>query len=365
MSDITTAPEQDAIADSLMGEEPQEQTAETPGTEAQETFQADQPDVEQYEPETEENADDWLPGEQDKIFPDDQLLRYAQRYNRDENWLSDPLNRQLLVDKLNSDIFLRQQQSQETEQFEPEPEYQQPEQQLPTREQYFAQIDRMIQERTDPQVAKEFHSGFLKAFGVPDAEIAKMPAEQAQQFTQLMSRFGLNLVNTFIGDLLQSQLTPQISQAFPGFQDMYEKSSYAMSWDQVRNSNPQFNELPAYGTKEFRQTIHEAADRFPELVQAFTGPDGKIPTDKAASAYSLLAKIATGQHVDPALLQKASAAGAKNARRADIRRSAGNLGSGQSKAGSGQQRASSKFQSNTDLFDDATMDLYHREHGRL
>jgi hypothetical protein len=77
----------------------------------------------------------------------------------------------------------------------------------------------------------------------------------------------------------------------------------------------------------------------------------------------MLAKIASGQNVDPAMLQKAAAAGAKNARRADIRRSAGNLGSGQSKAASGT--GSNKFQTNSDLFDDEAMAIYHKEHGRL
>src|SRR6185312_3036425 len=108
--------------------------------------------------------------------------------------------------------------------LEPQPEpTQQPQ---VSREQYFQHIDRMVQERTDPEVAKQFHNEFLKAFGVPDAEIAKMPPQQAMQFTQTASKYMLNLVNTFMPDILQAQLGQQISTQFPGFGDMYERSSY-------------------------------------------------------------------------------------------------------------------------------------------
>jgi hypothetical protein len=79
----------------------------------------------------------------------------------------------------------------------------------------------------------------------------------------------------------------------------------------------------------------------------------------------MLAKIASGQHVDPALLQRAVQTGARNSRRAEVRRSAGQLGSGQSKGATGASRTSTKFQTNDDLFDDETMELYKREHGRL
>jgi len=372
MSDVTLAPEQDAIAESLLGEPEETQTAEQTGVETAEQVDTEpQEQVEAEAQDTEETAENWLPTEQDKVFSDDVLERYAQRYQKDAEWLADPLNRQLLIDKLNSDIYLRQQQEQQEQYEEPEEEQQvaepTPTQPQLTREQYFQQLDQMIQSRTDPEVAKSFHADFLRAFGVPDAEIAKAPPEQAMRVTQTVSKYMLNLVNTYMDDMLGARLQQQVSQAFPGFGEMYERSSYAMAWDRVRNSNPQYASLPAYGSKEFSQTLRDTAAKIPGFDEMqFTGRDGKAlpPMENAMRKYSMLAQMASGQSVDPKLLQQAAVAGAKNARRAAVTRSAGNLGSGQSKAATGQS-TSRKFQTNQDLFDDHTMEIYQREHGRL
>jgi hypothetical protein len=370
MSDITEAPTQDAIAESLLPEEPQTATDIT-GTETDQQVEEFSPEnAEQVEAQPDETAEEWLPSDQDKVFTDDVLLRYAERYQKDQQWLSDPLNRQLLVDKLNSDIYFRQQQEQATYQEpeqEAEPEPVQTQQPQFTREQWFSNLSRAVEQRTDPEVAKQFHAEFLKSFGVPDAEIAKMPPQQALQFTQTASKYMLNLMHTFMGDILQATLPQQLSQVFPGFDAMYDRSSHAMAWDRVRNSDAAYSNLPAYGTKEFSSTLRQAAARIPGFDEMqFTDRNGQpLPAmENAMRKYGMLAQIAAGRNVDPALLQRAAAAGAQNARRAAVRRSAGNLGSGQSKAGSASQ-TSSKFQTNSDLFDDDTMDLYAREHGRL
>ncbi|HXF14698.1 MAG TPA: hypothetical protein VN517_16195 [Terriglobales bacterium] len=370
MADITEAPIQDEIAESLLGEEVQEQPAERePAAEQQET---QEPEAEQAPQEqAEEQTDDWLPSEQEKVFPDEVLQRYAQRYGLDANRLSDPLIRQLVHDKINSDILIQQQREQEQQAVEPEEQAEeptlQPQPQQLDRAQYFQQLERAVQERTDPEVAKQFHADFLKSFGVPDAEIAKIPPQQAIQFTQTASKYMLNLMNTFMDDLLGARLSQQIGQVFPGFGDMYERSSHAMAWDNVRNSNPAYASLPAYGTKEFSSTLRAAAAKIPGFDEMqFTDAKGKplSPQENAARKYSMLAQIASNPNVDPQALQRAAAAGANNARRAAVRRSNGNLGSGQSKASSGQT-GSSKFQSNTDIFDDETMALWNKEHGRL
>ncbi len=366
MSDISVAPEQAEIAESLVSEETEQQVAEAPEAEQQQTVQtSEQPQDEQQE-QVEETAEDWLPSEQDKVFPDEVYARYAERYNLTPEQAQEPTLRQLLHDKINSDIFIQQQQ-QQTE--EPEPEVAaEPTREAPlSREQYFQNLDRMVTERTDPEVAKQFHADFLKAFGVPDAEIAKSSPQQAMAFTHTASKYMLNLMNTFMGDMLGARLSEQISQAFPGFGDMYERSSMAMAWDRVRNSDPAFSALPAYGTKDFSAKLREASSRIPGFDEMqFTDAQGKpLPAQQNAERkYAMLAKIASGQNVNPQLLQQAAAAGARNARRAEVRRSAGNLGSGQSK-GASQSSGSSKFQSNQDLFDDDTMELYQREHGRL
>lgn len=381
MSDVLEAPTQDAIAESLLGDQTSEQDVnQDHGTEefTPDLGETEQQQVEAEGPETqlEEIADEnWLPSEQQKVFPDDVLRQYAERRYPDILRLldNDPTNgtlRQLLHDKLNTDIYLQQREQAlefDQQEFEQEPEAtQQPTQPQITREQWFANLDRAIQERTDPEIAKAFHSDFLRAFGVPDAEIAKLPPGQAMQFTATASKYMLNLVSTFLPDMLQAQLGQQLAAAYPGFSDMYERSAYAMAWDRVRNSSPQFGTLPAFGTKEFSRTLHEAEAKFPELLEALLGPDGKIPIAQAGRAYTLLAKIATGQAVDSRLVQQAAQAGARNARRADVRRASANLGSGQSRAGSQRSStASSRFQTNADLFDDEAMGRYEQEHGRL
>jgi hypothetical protein len=358
MSDITEAPTQDAIAESLLPE--QEQQVEAPEAEqsVEPELEAQPEEQEQLEPE-QEVAEDWLPTEQDKVFPDEVLQRYATRYGLDEAWQANPQLKQLVIDKINSDIYLSQLQSQQ--EAEPEP-VQEPTPVVPqlSREQHFQNLARVVQERTDPEVAKSFHNEFLSIWQKPEAE-------QPQALAQVTSKYMLNLVNTFLPDMLQAQLSQQLSQAFPGFGDMYDRSSHAMAWDRVRNSDARFAQLPAYGTKEFSSTLREAAARIPGFDEMqFTDGNGKaLPAQQNAERkYAMLAKIASGQNVDPALLQRAAQAGARNSRRAEVRRSAGNLGSGQSKGASGPT-GSSKFQSNQDLFDDETMEIYQREHGRL
>ena len=56
---------------------------------------------------TEEDDPNWLPTDQQKVFPDDVIAKYAKRYGYTEEQIRDnPGLRQLLHDKINSDIFL-------------------------------------------------------------------------------------------------------------------------------------------------------------------------------------------------------------------------------------------------------------------
>jgi len=365
MADVTEAPTQDAIAESLLGEPQEQQVAEQPVAEQPEVQETTQEQPEQQIEQQPEEVENWLPTEQDKIFPDEVLSRYCQRYGLDENMLANPQLKQLVIDKINSDIYLQQQQ-QEQQFAEPEPVQEptpEPAQPQLTREQYFANLDQLVAQRTDPQVAKDFHTGFLRSFGVPEAEIAKVPPQQAMQFTQHMTKYALNMMTTFIPDLLQAQLAPQLSQAFPGFGEMYERSAYAMAWDRVRNSDPTYSDLPAYGTKQFSQSLRAAAAKIPGFEEMqFTDGQGKPlpPMENSMRKYGMLAQAIKGQ-VNPQLLQQAAGALNRNQRRAEVRRSAGNLGSGQSRNAQPAQ-ASSQFQTNQDIFDDDTLE---RLHGRL
>lgn len=367
MSDVTEAPTQDAIAESLLGtERNSSRTAvEQPETEQQqETVETqEQQPLEQEQQPVEETAEDWLPSEQDKVFPDEVIARYAERMGVNPDLAQEPTVRQLLVNKLNTDIYLQQLQQQE--QYEPEQEVQPQQAEQPAQvsmEQHFQNLAHVVQERTDPQVAKQFHNEFLSIWQRPEAE-------QPMALAQVTSKYMLNLVNTFLPDMLQAQLSQQLGQAFPGFSDMYDRSSHAMAWDRVRNSDPNFANLPAYGTKQFSSTLREAASRIPGFDEMqFTDQNGKPlpPQQNAERKYAMLAKVASGQNVNPVLLQQAAAAGARNARRADVRRSAGNLGSGQSTSAKGGSQSPSKWGStNQDIFGPDMQEIYEQENGRL
>lgn len=364
MADVLTdAVSQEAIADTLVSDPPEQQTqaTEAVGTEQQEFVEGGEQQLEaeqQFETEA-ENAEDWLPTEQDKIFSDDVLLQYAQRYQKDAEWLSDPLNRQLLTDKLNTDIYLRQQQEyQEQQEFEveqPEPTQQAP-QQLPSFDEYINGLRQTAAQFTDPQIAQTFANEFLSAFGVKEAATPQV----AQALTHAMTTYGLNLIQT----ALPQMLAPMLDQVMPGFGDMYYMSARASAWDQVRNSGEQFSNLPAYGSKEMIalcQKLDGEYDGLRAMGEALEKTNGgQLHGPAAVKFYTTLAKLATRQQVDPQLLAQAAQAGAKTARRGEVRRQAGQLGAGRSTSGTQRPSPSSKFQTNTDIFDDETMATLER-----
>lgn len=377
MSDVTMAPEQDAIAESLLGEPQEQQTAEQTGTEQPEVAQQEPEQVEsdQYE-QTDETADEnWLPSEQQKVFPSEILEKYAPRYGyQPEELQADPRLARVIQEKLNTDIFTRQLQEQlqemqamqEAGYQEAEPQQQGPTQQPQvTTEQWLQRLGQTVEQTTDPAVAKAFHSEFLRAFGVPEEEIAKAPPQQALAFTNTASKYMLNLMNTHLDNLMQSRLDSLIDQTYPGFKGMWADRAKGVAWEEVRGSNPEFAKLPAYGTTEFKEIADKIGDQFPWLAEMAgqLRDAGRFHGQDAQRLYRGLAQVMLGQQPDPQLVQQAVATGQRQAQRAAVRRSAGNLGSGQSKAAN--SRTSSRFQTNDDIFDDETMGIYEREHGRL
>ena len=364
MADVTEASAQDAIADSLLGDQPVETTDNaTAGTEAEVSPEVEAQPLEEQQA-VEESADDWLPQEQDRTFTDDALLRYAQRYQKDEQWLSDPLNRQLLTDKLNSDIFLRQQQEQQPlDELAAElPQEEQQQTQAPTLEEHLANLNQWGERFTDPRIAQAFGDQFLKAFGVTEA--AK--PETAMALTKTMTTFGLNLIETALPQVLM----PMLDSVMPGISGMYYQSARSSSWDTIRNSSEQFAALPAYGTKDFVDLCNKLDSEYPALTEMGVALErangGQLHGPAADKFYSTLAKLATRPSADPKQLEEAAQAGARTARRGEVRRAAGNLGAGQSK-GTIQNKGgpSNTGESNQDIFGPETMDIWRREHGRM
>jgi hypothetical protein len=149
---------------------------------------------------------------------------------------------------------------------------------------------------------------------------------------------------------------------------MFQNAARAASWDSVRNSDPKFASLPAFGTTEFKTMADKVRDNYPELAEMADSmrKAGNFHGDNAAKIYRLMAKVASGQQLSPEVARQLVATGQKNAQRAAQKRAAGNLGSGQSRsAGAQTSTGNSQFQTNQDIFDAETMERYHRDHGRL
>src|SRR5579859_1427231 len=370
MSDVTEAVAQDAVAESLLGDpSPQETTEQTPtGTEAVDNVEQDQPQETEQQLQ-EESPDDWLPSDQDKVFPDEVYAKYAQRYQFSPEQATDPLIRQLLHDKINSDIYLRQLQEQEQQQeFQVDEPRQEPTpqqaQQPVTFEQHLQSLQAFADRNTDPRIAQQFAGDFMKAFGVTEP----VKPETAQALTRTFSTFGLNLIQT----ALPQMLAPMLDQIMPGMSSMYYSSNRAQSWDTVRNSSPDYANLPAYGSREFMELCAKVDAEFPALtemgVQLERANGGELHGAAAQKFYTTLAKVAANLDkgkVDPQQLLEAARAGAASARRGQVRKDAGNLGAGQSKGLNNNRAVRSQFQTNQDIFDDDTMAIWQKEHGRI
>lgn len=371
--------EQEQIADSLVAD-PVEEMPETEPTEEA----TEEPNLELGEEGLEQEDADWLPEEQERVWPDEHLQRFAQgRYPALVKIWQDPNRpeeerqqaRQILHDKLNDSLEIRRlsQEGLEEEEVEEAPVTQQDTQpqQLPTREQYFEGLRQQLRSRTDPQVAKDFFTGFNKIYGLSDQQqqaILKANPNAATEFTELFSLYGLNLINTFADQLIWQHLGPQLESVFPGFQDMHGRSSNIMAWDRVRSSQEAYQKLPQYGTKEFSTKARAAATRYFGSDEDFENAQfSKVvngqrvpctPMENAQKKYGILAKIMSGQMVDPKLIRTAVQTGAKNQRRATLTRSAGKLRSGTTRA------QSARTDDGDDLFTEG-LRLYQQEHGTL
>lgn len=378
---VAEAEQQDQLAEALMNgptleAEPVDNAGAESAVEEEAIEQSTAQEVEQ------EETSDWLPSEQEKVFPDDVLEQYAaKRYPKILAMVkADPGNaelRQLLHDKLNTDIHLRDQQSrqefeeQENEEAEARQEPTQPQQ--ITFEQHLQNVQRIADQVTDPQMASAFASQFLQAFGVKEAP----SPEVAQQLTRTMTTFGLNLMNTVLPQMLNAPMGNDktfiqslIEQHYEGFGETHEQTTYERAWQKALSSDPRFQSLPGFRDKGSDELRIKAAEKYAGSVEdfeaiQFKGKDGKAlsPYQNAVKKYSVLARIMAGEKVSPAEAAKFVQAGKKAERRSQLSRSAGNVSSGKSN----QQISSSSngFETNNDLFDGEALGLYKQQHGRL
>jgi len=375
-SDVSEAVNQDQIADSLLGEpqaeeQSQETVAEESVSEAQESPAVEEEAQTQAEG---ESADDWLPTEQEKVFPPEVLEKYAPRYGYTaEELQADPRLARLVQDKLNSDIYINQlrqnDESPEIEEVEEQPR-QEPTQPIAP-ENWAAYVDQVAQRYIDPKMADHFANNFLKSFGVKEAASPEMAKGLAHVFTSGV----INVLNSVLPDLLNSQVGARtffqdlMERNYEGFSESHEVTNYERAW---LKASAGVKDLAGKSLRDLGPQLQEAATRFagsPEEFEnmQFRGKDGKplSPYQNAVKKYSVLAKMMTNQKLTSQEAASFVEAGKKAARIAQVRREAGNLGSGKSNGQIAGKTTSGQFQTNSDLFDAEAMDLYRQQHGSL
>jgi hypothetical protein len=345
--------------------EPQQPTEgeETAETETQETA-TDQ---------AEETDDNWLPTDQEKEFPLDVLARYGKRYGYtlDQIQANAPLQN-LLKDKINSDILIAQQQSSES--FDETAELgldEQEEQALaettttPTepadpRAQHYQRVDSIVTTMVDPKSTEELGKTVLGAMGV-NTDIQKLnqmlqnpnltPEQRADvqgalALTQNAGKVGGALARGAVDLMLTAlpNLLPDlIEQIYPGTQERFERGIYADAWNRVTgqrdgSGKPVYTGLPQYGSREFTQLVLKTEKQLglPENGfgnMTFRDAQGRpLPTPaQAVRKYQLLARVASGQRVNPQAVAQAVETGRRQEKEVSQRRAAGRaLGAGQS-----------------------------------
>lgn len=296
----------------------------------------------------EPTVEEWL----EALTPNERA-RYAKRYPTAWKALNDPNQpddmKQLLRDKVNSDSEISKLRSARTEEAEPtgdeaeEPEVQEAvssSDPVKERERYYKEVDAIVAEVFDPKVSDELGLNLLKGFGVDvastDPEVQAL-VKNAPEVGRTLSRGLVDGIATALPALLfrtdaegVPYLSRLIDQAFPGTLQNFEQRTYSSAWDQVRNSDPAFKELPAYGPSDsaFGKWASEAAAMIPNF-DSIRFPGTK--QEQAAAMYTLMAKVASGSKPSPAVVANAISTGKKIAAKRESAVRAGKvMGAGQS-----------------------------------
>lgn len=363
------------------------ESPETTETEAEETGEseggeeAETTDEEAEGGETaEESDDDWLPTEQEKQFPLETLAKYAEK--RGYKWTADQIAKdgdlqKLLKDKLNSDIFIQKSQQEDSDAELDENQFEEAAEEEPVAEAvttqnadpkkaYYEKVDHIVAKQLDPVAMSELGKGLLGAMGV-DTDTdklqkllnnPKLPPEQraeiqgALQLAQSAGKIGTSIARGGV-DLVMTvlpQLLPElIEQIYPGTQARYERGVYAEAWNAVtgavgKDGKPIYSNLPAYGSKEFRDMAYKAERQLslPQGgLQNLVIKDAKgnpLSLEQQAQAkYRMIAKVSQGQKISPQTVAAAVQTGKRQATEIAQKRAAGRaMGSGQNSKGLNQ-----------------------------
>lgn len=343
--------------------EPEEQNPEPLQTEGQETEgetveqEAEQPEAQL----SEETDDNWLPTEQEKEFPLATLQRYGPRYGYTAAEIAaDPRLQNLVKDKINTDIYV-QQLTQEDQQLEEQVvdsvAAEAPQTAADPAQAYQQEVDRIVSTVVSPQAMQQLGMEMLTAFGANPNQLKQIETalqnraltpqqrqslqsqyqelktlvDNAPKVGQTLARGAVDLIKTVV-----PQLLPQlIEQVYPGTEARFESQLAADAWNsvtQTKGTNGQalYPNLPAYRTTEFqslmRKTERELGLPKDGLAQMFSN----LPKQEAYSrTYSLVAKVAAGQQVTPAVMAQAVETGRRMQTQTAQRRAVGRaLGAG-------------------------------------
>jgi hypothetical protein len=339
--------------DSFLGpvfDTPEETETEPESSVSEEvTQQVAEPESEQTEEQPKESEtepasnDDFLA----KLSPEEQAY-YAKRYPTLYNAMGQPNQpadmRQAFIDRVNQDRKWAELQhsspTEPTQKKDETPAAQQAVDPAKQREQYTASIDEVVTTSIHPQVAASLGKEVLASMGLdmsnPEDPEVKAVLDNAPKLGMTLAKGATDLMVSVLQN--PSVFNTVVERVFPGFAQMYERTVYAEEWGntqayQDKDGNQPFKDLPAYGTREFKEAMQKAAEEIPNFDQlVFTDKSGKeLPLrERAQKYYAMLAKIATGQRVKPAAVKEAIETGKKLANQTEQRRAAGKaLGSGQ------------------------------------
>jgi hypothetical protein len=287
-----------------------------------------------------------------------ELEQYQQRYPTAWKMLNDANQpddvKHLLLDKIDGDREIQERMAAESATEEPTLEDDGQQTAAATtapdaakqRETYYQNLGTLVARAFDQQAVKQVGDTLLSMFNVDVNRLndPNMSPEDKAELQGLVNSVqkGAPQLATFMADAVNTTLPHVIQQSMelvmPGITQMYEKHMYGTQWDSVRNQVDEsgkapYAALPAFGTKEFSTVMHKAAAQIPGFDNmVMRGQDGNpLPLlEQTRAKYEVLAKIATGQRVSPAVVAQAVATGKRLAGQADRKRQAGRaLGAGQ------------------------------------
>jgi hypothetical protein len=289
---------------------------------------------------TEESQDaDWLPDEQLKVFPDEAYVTYAQkRYPElvkllnDEN-LPEPTRlqvKQVLHDKINSDIEIRRKaQAEESEQEEETTE--EPTQQVdPVKAQaeWEQRATSFVDQVSDPEADIKWMGELEKAAQIKD------PRQRSIQQTKVLKVGVINLLRDALPAFLagdQGMLRQYLESQYEGLGDTVKQTSWSRAWNELKSENPN---LPAYDPdpkSPWSQAIAKVADMVPGF-EHFAIP-GATPLQNFTAKAKIAAKLLK-QGAGPNAVAEATKAvekGKQIAKESERNKNLGKLGAGQSK----------------------------------